>query len=280
MTEAGTGQVYRGNIERLISKVNDERGLDLGQYRRPYLERRVAARMRNLELHSYRQYVDFLGQNPDEYARLLDSLTINVTEFFRDRVVWDLLRQRVIPDLLREKRRGRNRTIRVWSAACATGEEPYSAAMCLLDALGGDSSDYLLSVLGTDLDPRVLEIAEDGRYSAEKLRHVPPDFQVRYVDADETGFQVSPDIRKLVRFRQCNLFDGAPTRAVDVLLCRNIFIYLDRGQQELVLDSFWGSLTRGGYLILGRSEKLSRDAAARFEAVEGKERIYRRPLRS
>lgn len=278
VAEAGAGQVYRGNMDRLIAKVNDERGLDLGQYRRPYLERRLAARMRHLDLHSYRQYVDYLDKHPDEYAQLLNTLTINVTEFFRDKVVWDIVRRRVLPDLIKEKERGRSRTIRVWCAACATGEEPYSATMTLLDALGRDRDRYLITVLGTDLDPRALEVAQTAVYDNDKLRRIPPNFQVRYVHADRSHFEIASEVRSVVRFTKFNLFDGAPTRAVDILFCRNVFIYFDRDQQARVLDSFWNAMARGGYLILGRSEKLSPEAAERFEVVDGRERIYRKPL--
>lgn len=278
MTEAaGREQAYRGNIDRLITKVSDERGFDLSQYRRPYLERRVSARMRHLDIRSYRQYVDFLDANPDEYAALINTLTINVTEFFRDQVVWDILQRRVIPDLLRAKARGRSRTIRVWSAACATGEEPYSIAMALMDALGRDRDKFLLTVLGTDLDPVALKTAQKGVYDSEKLRRIPPNFQVRYTQQQRGHFEIAPEVRKVVRFSRANLFDGSPVRAIDILFCRNVFIYFDREQQAKVLQSFYRATARGGYLVLGRSEKLSPAAAEMFEAVDARERIYRRP---
>jgi chemotaxis methyl-accepting protein methylase len=269
--------VYRGNVDRLISKVFEARGIDLAQYRRPYVERRLATRLRSLDLHSYRQYADYLDHHPDEYTQLLDTLTINVTEFFRDKVVWDILESRIVPAMLKEKERGRSRTIRIWSAACATGEEPYSIAMMLLDALGDEASRYLITILGTDLDPEALAVAREGVYDIEHLRRIPPKFQVRYTRAEKDTFEVLPEVRRHVRFKRFNLFEGVPTRAVDLLFCRNVFIYFDRDQQDRVLDSFWHATARGGYLILGRSEKLSPEAAARFEAVDGRERIYRKP---
>ncbi len=280
LPDASGSQLYRGNIDKLISRVNDARGIDLGLYRRAYLERRIAARMRVLELHSYRQYADRLDQDSGEYAQLLDTLTINVTEFFRDKVVWDQIKRNVLPPLIEAKRTGRNRTIRIWSAGCATGEEPYSIAMALLDALGPEAPRFLISVTATDLDPEALAKAERGVYDSAMLKRIAPGYQVRFTRMAGPGtFEIVPEVRKLVRFQQRSLFDEAPLRVIDLVMCRNVFIYFDRAQQARVLDNFYRSLNRGGYLVLGRSEKLSPEAAIAFEAIDGKERIYRKPVR-
>lgn len=279
--ETSPAEVFRGNLDKLVNKINEERGIDLSQYRRPYLERRLAARLRVLELHSYRQYADRLDQDPSEYDSLMNTLTINVTEFFRDKVVWDSLRVNVLKPLIAAKREGRNRTIRIWSAGCATGEEPYSLAMLMLDLLGDDAKKFLLSVTATDLDPRALETARKGVYDSAKLRRIPPGYQVRFVRVlDREHFEIAPHVRDHVRFSEFNLFDEPPLRVVDLIVCRNVFIYFDRDQQARVLRNFQASLARGGYLVLGRSEKLSPDAASALEAIDGRERIYRRPARA
>lgn len=280
MTDAGSAQVYRGNLDRIIIKVQEARGIDLSQYRRAYVERRLTARLRALDLHSYRQYSDLLDHTPEEYLRLIDTLTINVTEFFRDKVVWDSLKRNLMKPLLEAKAAGRSRTIRLWSAGCATGEEPYSLAMLLLDMLGSDASNYLVSIMATDLDPQALVRAERGVYDTDKLKRIPPGYQVRFTRmVDTSSFEVVPEVRRLVRFSQASLFGEAPMRVVDLIVCRNVFIYFDREQQARALNMFWGALARGGYLVLGRSEKLSLEAASRFEAIDGRERIYRKPGR-
>ncbi|MDZ4169965.1 MAG: protein-glutamate O-methyltransferase CheR [Coriobacteriia bacterium] len=280
MAEPRSEQAYRGSIDKLIGKIGAARGIDLGNYRRSYLERRVAARLRVVGLHSYRQYADLLDSNPAEYDELMGTITINVTDFFRDKVVWDMLRP-VLKQLIEQKRHGRSRTLRVWSAGCSTGEEPYSIAMLLLDLLGEHASDFIVSVTATDLDPDVLAVAERGIYDNERLRHIPPAYQVRFMrKLDAKRFEIAPEVKRLVRFREQSLFEPAPFRVIDLVMCRNVFIYFDREQQERVLENFWCSLTRGGYLVLGRSEKLAPAAAARFEAVVGRERIYRRPTRA
>lgn len=280
MTEVGSVPVYRGNLEKLMRKIMQERGLDLSQYRRAYVERRLTARLRTLGLNTYRQYSYLLDSDPAEYDHLVNTLTINVTDFFRDGPVWDVLKHQVLPELIAEKRRGRSRTIRVWSAGCATGEEPYSLAMAMRDVLGDNADEFLISVIGTDLDPKALAFAARGVYDSEKLGRIPQSYQVRFVRMSGVSeFEILPEVRRLVRFTPYNLFDGAPMRVVDLILCRNVFIYFDRGQQAKVLGNFWDAMCRGGYLVLGRSEKLSSDASDRFEHIDGKERIYRKPAR-
>ncbi len=280
MTENGSPDVAFGSLDRLISKINESRGIDLSFYRRAYVERRIAARLRTLGLRSYRVYADLLGSDPSEYDRLLDTLTINVTDFFRDKVVWDALRRRVLHDMARDKKSGRSRTIRVWSAGCATGEEPYSIAMALLDILGEDASRYLISVIASDLDPEALAFAEKGVYDISKRKRIPSGYQVRFTRSiGVSQFEIAPEVRRLVRFQRLSLFDETPLRVIDLIMCRNVFIYFDRDQQARALERFWTSLARGGYLVLGRSEKLSPEAARRFQCVDGKERIYRKPER-
>lgn len=257
------------------------RGIDLTHYRSAYLERRVSARVRALELHSFRQYIDYLDSHPEECAKLLDALTINVTEFFRDKAVWDSMRRKVIIPMMEHKRLRKSKSIRLWSAGCATGEEPYSLAMLMLDILGNRADQYLMSINATDLDAEALRRARAGVYDNEKLRGIPPSYQVRFTrKVDAHTFQIAPEVRRLVRFSQANLSDAAPVRVIDVLLCRNVFIYLDRQQQAKVLDIFWNALGKGGFLVLGRSEKLSEKAAEALIHIDGKERIYRKPLAS
>lgn len=270
----------RGDLDKFMGKVLRDRGFDLTQYRRAYVERRLAARLRTLELRTYRDYAYLLEVDPSEYAQMLDTLTINVTDFFRDDAVWDILRKRVIPDMVADKLRGRSRTIRIWSAGCATGEEPYSIAMMVLDILGKDADKFLINVLGSDLDPDVLRFAEKGRYTNDKLKNIPSSYQVRFTRAiGRSEFEIKPEIAHLVRFRHSSLFGESPMKVADLILCRNVFIYLDRPRQMAVLERFWGSLARGGYLVLGRSEKMPAEMVRRFEPIEPRERVYRRPNR-
>jgi chemotaxis methyl-accepting protein methylase len=272
-----TDIVYRGDLGRLMVKVRADRGLDLSQYRRTYVERRLAARMRVLNVHSYRQYARCLDDDPEEYARLLDTLTINVTDFFRDPTVYQIVRRQVLPALIQEKAASRTRTIRAWSAGCASGEEPYSIAMAIAAALEDRGEHLAFTVFGTDLDPTVLETARRATYDVARLTGIPRADQARFVDAGPEKFTIKPELAERVQFRRLNLFEDRPIQLVDLIFCRNVFIYFTREQQERVLEGFLEALAPGGYLVLGRSEKMAASLTRRFELVNGRERIYRKP---
>lgn len=272
-----TERAYRGNLDKLVQKVNAERGLDLGQYRPAYVERRLAARLRTLGLHSYRQYAAYLDTHPDEYAGLLDTLTINVTDWYRDKPVYDMFANQIVPTMLADKLRARQRMLRVWCAGCATGEEPYSVAMTLLEAIAKGSENFMLSVTGTDIDPAALKIAAKAEYAIDRMSHIPQSHRLKYIEVRGDRFVIKPAVTACVKFRQMNLFEDRPPGVADLIFCRNVFIYFNREQQDRVLEKFWAALHKGGYLVLGRSEKLSADFSRRFELVSGRDRIYRKP---
>lgn len=277
MDPHATEAVYRGNLDRIVAKIRDERGLDLAQYRRRYVERRLASRLNALGLHSYRQYSAYLDEHPEEYAKLIDTLTINVTQFFRDPTVFEVFRGRIVPHLLEEKRRRHQRMVRVWSAGCSTGQEAYSIAMSFLAGMGNAQHDFLLSILGTDIDPKALEIARRAEYPIDQISHIPSADRRRFVEEMGETFRLKPEVTRLCRFQRLNLFTDPPIHVVDVVFCRNVFIYFNREEQDRLLGVFWSALARGGYLVLGRSERIPPGSEPRFELVDGRERIYRKP---
>jgi len=277
LSDAGNVQVGPGNMDRLVERIATAHGMDLGMYRRPYLERRFAARMRAVGIQSYRRYGDLLDTDPTEFAKLLDVLTINVTEFFRDEVVWDSIRSTVIPELIERKSQSRSPVIRAWSAGCATGEEPYSLAMLLLDSVKSAKSNLAVSVLATDIDPQALSFAKEAVFEASRAKSVSPDYRSKFTEVTDPGyFRLVQEVRDVIRFRKMSLFVDTPVRVIDILLCRNVFIYIDRRQQEHVVRNFVKALSPSGYLVLGRSEKLPPAALELLEPVDGRERIYRK----
>jgi chemotaxis methyl-accepting protein methylase len=265
-----------GDATRLLAQVERERGIDLSQYRLSYVERRLGTRLRALGLLTYRQYGQFLSEHPEEYTRLLDTLTVNVTDFFRDPPVWKVIRGEVIPSILNAKADNGQRGLRVWSAGCATGEEAYSIAMAFLAAMPEGKPSFMLNVTGTDLDPVALATAQAAEYDLAKLEHVAAPDRVRFVETVGKRFKVRPEVTEHVRFRKLNLFSDEPPMAVDLILCRNVFIYFTREQQERITNVFHHALARGGHLVLGRTEKMAVGALGGFEPVSSKERIYRK----
>lgn len=267
----------RGSLAPLISHIERARGVDLSQYRSSYVERRLATRLRALGLTTYREYAAYLTDHPTEYARLLDALTVNVTDFFRDPPVWDIIRREVVPSILAQKATAGHHAVRAWSAGCATGEEPYSIAMAFLAARGPKPERLLLSVTATDLDPIALRTAERAEYDIGKLEHIPAHDRSRFVtSADPRHFNLAPEVTEKVRFRTLDLFSDEPPMAMDLILCRNVFIYFTREQQERVTGVFLKALAKGGYLVLGRTEKMATEAGKGFEPVSGRERVYRK----
>jgi chemotaxis methyl-accepting protein methylase len=268
--------VERGDASRLIAQVERERGLDLSHYRLSYVERRLGTRLRALQLSTYRQYASYLTEHPEEYARLLDAVTVNVTEFFRDAPVWKVVRDDVLPTLLKAKESAGQRVVRAWSAGCATGEEPYSMAMAIAAAMGDRAGSFLFSVTATDLDPIALHTAETGEYDIAKAEQIPAPDRVRFISTDGKRFHIRPEIRDHVRFRKMNLFADEPPRSLDLIMCRNVFIYFSREQQAKVTAMFHKALARGGYLVLGRTEKMPPEVAGQFTPVNSKERVYQK----
>ena len=278
MTEHPT-EPARGNLNRFMEKVHEERGVDLSQYRPRYVERRIAVRLHHLDLHTYTQYAAYLDAHPEEYAKLLSTLTINVTQFFRDATVYNVLRDTIVPTILEQKRERKQRLIRVWSAGCATGEEAYSLAMSFLDGMERTKAhECVLSIIGTDIDRDALAVAKRGEYPIRHLSHIPHHYRTRYIERGVETFRFSPEVSKVVRFQYLNLFADAPIHGIDVVFCRNVFIYFNRDEQERMLSVFRHSLVRGGYLVLGRSERLATSMNKEFELVDARERVYRRPF--
>jgi chemotaxis methyl-accepting protein methylase len=277
MPDRPAEDVSRGNLSRLLEKVHAERSLDLAQFRPRYVERRIGTRLHALGLHTYRQYATYLDAHADEYPLLIDALTINVTQFFRDTPVWETLCANVIPALLKAKTERGRRVLRVWCAGCATGEEPYSVAMCVLSVIEDlDLSGVVLNVIGTDIDRRALTVAKNAEYPGARLGEIPRRFRDSYLEVGKETFRIGPSVRRCVKLHYLNLFEEPPVNVVDLVLCRNVFIYFNREDQERVMASFVKGLTQGGYLVLGRSERLARGVADRFEVVSASDRVYRR----
>lgn len=271
----GTAGIDR-ELELLLRKLYTERGLDAHHFRPSYIERRLKSRLRAARVDSYREYRRFLDEHPEEYNPLLNALTINVTGFFRDRPVFEFFANRVVPELIQSKTGRRQHLVRVWSAGCATGEEPYSVAMILAEAAAGRKFGSNISVHATDIDERSLETAKEATYPKKELQSVPAHFRGGCEAAGAGQFAIAPEIRQLVKFRRLDLFADKPIAAVDIVFCRNVLIYFDRRQQERIIASFHSALNRGGYLVIGKTEKLGGVFAEKFEALSSRERVYRR----
>ncbi len=253
-----------------------DRGLDCEQYKENYLKRRVAVRLRATGARDYLDYLRLLRTDPDEYTRLMNELTINVTQFFRDPDVYLKLRENVLPDLVESKKRMSSRSLRIWSAGCASGEEPYSMAIMVEQVLGGEMSRWNVRVTGSDFDERSLAVAKAGVY--QNLEMLPGVEAERYFDLSPTPegseFRLKEEIKRRVRFEKMNLLASSEPRHFDLVLCRNVLIYFGRKVQTKIIEALTQSIVRDGYLVLGKSETLGAEVSTRFKPAFPRERIY------
>ena len=242
------------NFERLLEFVRDERGFDYTGYRRPTLTRRFEKRMQAVGADDWDGYRAYLAGHPEEFSELFNTILINVTGFFRDRETWDLVAAELIPRLLDE--RPSDSLIRIWSAGCASGEEPYTIAMLLVEALGEEAFKRRVKIYATDVDDDALAQARDAAYTVKQLEGVPPELRERYFQQQNHGFAFRPDLRRTVIFGRNDLHRDPPISRVDLLVSRNTLMYFGADVQQRILANFYFALNRGGFLVVGKAEAL------------------------
>ena len=260
-------------FESLLDHLSAALDFESSYYNESYLDRRISARMRRRDVDTYDDYLDLVRSDPEEPTALLDSLSINVTSFYRNPEAWEPIRE-----ALRDVTARSGRTT-VWSAPCSDGREPYSLAMLALD--DDEISTRRLDIVGTDINEDVLERARKGVYRTTKTRDVaaeldPLDDAERYVDRDGDAFAVRDAVKELVTFEQHDLIADDPKRDVDLALCRNLLIYINTESKRAVVDTVLSSLRAGGYLVIGMTETLPRESREAVETVDKRRRVYRR----
>ena len=262
-------------LEAILEKVRQARNFDFRNYKRATLQRRIERRMTATRCRTLGAYLALLEREPQELNTLVSSMLIKLTTFFRDREVWMGL-DRVLRELA--QRRRPEQELRIWSAGCATGEEAYSLAIAAAESLGPGSPGPELKVFGTDLDEAAIATARRGIYTAAQLENVSQERLARWFTPAPGGYAVRKELRRAVVFGANNLVSDAPVSRIDLILCRNVFIYLDAELQKRVLARFHFSLRREGLLVLGRSELIP-FAARLFEPLDLPHRIYRKDFR-
>lgn len=257
-----------------MEQIARARGFRCDAYKQGCLRRRLAVRMRARGTHTYEQYSALLLRDPAEYDRLLAALTINVSQFYRNPETWRSLAAGVIPRLWAW---GRGE-VRCWSAGCASGEEPFTLALVLLEqARRAASSGVTTRIDATDYDLASLAKASEAAYPENALRDLPADLARRYLTRDGPARPL-PEVQRLVHFARHDLTQEPPPHPpYDLILCRNVIIYFDRPTQERIGAMLAEALAPGGYLVLGKVETLWGAARGRLVLENARERIYRRP---
>lgn len=258
-------------FETLLRYIQESRGLDFRGYKRTSLRRRITLRMEAVEAEDFGTYQSHLEVHPGEFEDLLNTVLINVTSFFRDPDAWEVLRNEVIPQIVAAA--DGERPIRVWSVGCASGEEPYSVAMLFAEALGVQDFCERVKIYATDLDEEALRAARQATYAPRDIEGVPPELLEKYFERTNHHYVFNRDLRKCVIFGNHNVVKDAPISRIDLLVCRNLLIYLEGETQDVVLPRLHYALAPEGFLFLGKAEtQLARSAL--FRPVEMKHRIF------
>jgi chemotaxis protein methyltransferase CheR len=244
--------------------VRVEAGLSIRPPMASMLKARLAPRLRRLGMADFRTYLNFLegDKNPEEREELVTALTTNISHFFREPHHFDLLRHEILPPLVQQAKTGA--PVRLWSAGCAAGQEPYSIAMTVLELMP-DAADHDVKILATDVDAKILAKAQRGVFCAKSLQEIPAPLHARFLRPKGAALEVTNAVRQPVRFCQHNLHDPWPMRAkFDVIFCRNVLIYFEPEAQMRLIARFAAALKPQGWLFLGHSERIPVSGCAGF----------------
>jgi two-component system CheB/CheR fusion protein len=264
-------------FEALLEYLRRARGFDFSSYKHASLMRRIEKRMQFVKIADFESYLDYLEVHPDEFGHLFDTILINVTSFFRDKPAWDHLAETVLPRLLDAK--PANEPIRVWSAGCASGEEAYSLAMLLAEALGEEAFLARVKIYASDADEHALSQARAAGYAPAQLEAVPEPLRARYFTANGDRCVFRADMRRAIIFGRHDLVQDAPISRLDLLVCRNTLMYLNAETQAKILARFHFALNDSGYLFLGKAEMLLTHTSL-FVPVELRSRIFAKAPRA
>jgi two-component system, chemotaxis family, CheB/CheR fusion protein len=258
-------------LKDLLDYLKRSRGFDFSAYKKTTLVRRIQRRMSATNAASFAHYREVLEAEPEEFAELFDTFLINVTTFFRDGEPWEFLSSEILPRLLADKRP--TDPVRVWSAGCATGEEPFTIAMILAESMGLDDFRDRVKIYATDVDEHALTIARQASYDSGKVESVPPAMLDRYFERVNGNYVLLKDLRRAVVFGRHDILQDAPISRVDLLVCRNTLMYFNAEAQAKIIARLHFSLADGGFLLLGRAETLLAHTST-FRAIDLKQRLF------
>ncbi len=256
----------------LCSKVQRELGFNSFDYEKKHLKRRFAARMRALNIGSYKSYMDVLDRDRGEYVHLKNTLTVNVTEFFRNPETWSAIYKVVLPVIAGEERR----VLRVWSAGCSDGKEPYSLAVLLREFLGEEAERLSVTIFASDIDDVELQKAREGFYAQREVAGLSKEYLKKYFVPENGGYRAGEELKRWIKFEHRDLISDPKHTSLDLILCRNVVIYFTKELKERLYMDFCAALNSGGYFVMGKTEVLLGEARNLLKVVDNRERIYRK----
>ncbi|MCX5689881.1 MAG: protein-glutamate O-methyltransferase CheR [Planctomycetota bacterium] len=259
-TTTGTKTMTLDQFSKLAKVVYDRSGIHFQPAKKYVLESRLGRRLDELELDNFDQYLTYLTTGPyreDEFQEMFNRITINETSFFRNEPQLQIFETVTLPELIDARKT--TKRLRIWSAACSSGEEPYTLAIQVHRSLGVRLADWTIEILGTDISEKVLEMAATGKYSSYATRSMSPMILNRYFKTVDGYSQIDPTVQSMVRFERLNLKDTLAARrfgTFDVIFCRNVMIYFDDPMKLQVIKMFHNQLADDGTLYIGHSESI------------------------
>lgn len=259
------------NFRRLKKDIYEALGFNADQYEVKHFKRRIQSRMRATKSADYGRYLEYLKHSTDERRKLMNALTINETEFFRNPEVYLAFQEKFLPELFKKKSKNQ----RIWSLGCATGEEPYSIAMTVAEVLGKDLQNIDVRIYATDIDVEALSVAKKGEY--RDISKIPREFVERYMIKMPGGkFTFKREINEMIHFKKHDIFSDKPLKNIDVIFCRNTIIYFKKESKKELYHLFNNSLVMGGYLILGKAESFINHRDYGFDVLDRKNHIFKK----
>ncbi|MDR2767949.1 MAG: protein-glutamate O-methyltransferase CheR [Treponema sp.] len=241
------------DFEAYRTLIYNESGIHFTSTNRSILESRLRDLLRGKNISTVKEYLGLISSDKEELKFFLDSITTNLTRFFRNQAHFDAMEHFVIPELLKIKRETGNNIVRVWSAGCSTGEEPYTIAMLLSEIL---PSAYQFEITASDISLKCLMSAKEGFYGDSRITGIPDAYLKKYFDKVEGGYKVHAGLQSKIRFDYHNLKNDSAQRGLDIVFCRNVIIYFDEAAQMAVINRFWDAMANKSFLFIGHSESL------------------------
>ena len=257
----------------IINTMKIGNGLELNRFKIKFIERRFKARMNELKISNVMDYIHLVKKDPNESSMLMKSLSINVTKFYRDKHVFETFSSKVIPEIQKMKN---GESVKIWSAACASGEEPYSLAIMFNEALQNKNLDF--KIQATDISSKAVEFAKKGTYTSQQLVNISPHLIPKYFIFDGEEYTVKDELKKKVVFNVGDVVSSSQ-KYLDVIFCRNVLIYYAKDAQDLFFKKFYHALNTNGHLVLGMDENImGQKSPTLFTPINIRERIYKKNL--
>ncbi|MBF0099652.1 MAG: protein-glutamate O-methyltransferase CheR [Desulfobacterales bacterium] len=270
-------------IQKILIFLNENRGFEFSGYRESMLQRRIKIRISAINCATYTEYLMVLKENPEELNHLIDTLTINVSRFFRNTLTFEYIADIMLPLIIASKNHSNNEGIRIWCAGCATGEEPYSIAILINELFRKEHFHIPVYIFATDINANVITKAKLGVYPFESIKNMKYRLVDRYFTKIKDGFELVPEIKIMVHFSIYDMLSKktyVPSESVyghfDLVLCRNVLIYFNAIQQQLIFEKLYRSLSQKSYLILGEAESPPNQYQGFFKKLTELSHIYQK----